>query len=58
MKIFFNNKRLIQSLKNEKNLGLVPTMGLIHKGHISLIKKSLSKCDKTLVSIYINKPSI
>ena len=40
----------------KKNLGFVPTMGGIHLGHISLIKKSISQCDKTIVSIFINKP--
>ena len=39
-----------------KNIGFVPTMGSLHKGHISLIKKSLSQSSKTLVSIYVNKP--
>ena len=36
------------------NLGFVPTMGGIHSGHISLINESKKKCNKTLVSIYIN----
>ena len=31
-------------------------MGALHLGHISLIKKSISQCDKTVVSIFINKP--
>ena len=39
----------------ENNLGFVPTMGGIHKGHISLIKKSISQCHKTIVTIYVNK---
>ena len=56
MKIILNKNKLIRSIKNQKNLGFVPTMGAIHKGHISLIKKSNSICDKTLVSIFINKP--
>ena len=29
-------------------------MGGLHKGHISLIKKSQKKCNKTLVSIFVN----
>ena len=37
-----------------KNIGFVPTMGGIHKGHISLIKKSKKNCKKTLVSIFVN----
>jgi pantoate--beta-alanine ligase len=31
-------------------------MGAIHQGHISLIKKCISQCEKTIVSIFINKP--
>ena len=56
MKIFFNKKRLIKEIQNTKNLGFVPTMGSIHKGHLSLIKKSKKLSDKTIVSIFINKP--
>ena len=55
MKIFFNRNKLIKFIKSEKNLGFVPTMGSIHKGHVSLINKSISQCDKTIVSIFINK---
>ena len=36
------------------NLGFVPTMGTLHNGHLKLIKKSIKKCKKTLVSIYVN----
>ncbi len=56
MKIFFNKKRLIKEIQNIKNLGFVPTMGSIHKGHLSLIKKSKKLSSKTIVSIFINKP--
>jgi len=56
MKIFLNKNKLIKFIKNEKNLGFVPTMGSIHLGHISLFKRSISQCKRTIVSIFINKP--
>ena len=56
MKIILSKKSLIKIIQKEKNLGFVPTMGAIHKGHLSLIKKSIKSCNKTIVSIFINKP--
>ena len=55
MKIILNKKNLIEIIKNKKKIGFVPTMGAIHRGHISLIKKSIKDCDMTIVSIFINK---
>tara|TARA_B000000460_G_C21466240_1_gene370408 strand:+ start:35 stop:844 length:810 start_codon:yes stop_codon:yes gene_type:complete len=56
MKIFSKKRDLLKFIQREKNLGFVPTMGAIHLGHVSLIKKSLNQCNKTIVSIYINRP--
>ena len=54
MKILLNNQTLNNKLRPFNDVGFVPTMGGIHKGHISLIKRSIKTCNKTIVSIFIN----
>jgi pantoate--beta-alanine ligase len=45
---------LRQYRNNGQTLGLVPTMGALHDGHISLVRKAKEKCQKTAVSIFVN----
>ena len=54
MKVLRNIGGLKKAISETRNLGFVPTMGGLHKGHVSLIRKSQTKCKKTLVSIYVN----
>ena len=56
MKIILKKKEIANFIQKETNLGFVPTMGALHLGHISLIKKSINQCKKTIVSIFVNKP--
>ena len=54
MKIFKNKDQLRREIGNKKSISFVPTMGGLHKGHISLIKTAKKYSKETLVSIYVN----
>ena len=54
MKLLKQITDLNKAINTEKELGFVPTMGSLHKGHELLIKVSKKLCKKTLVSIFVN----
>lgn len=58
MEIFTTIESLSEFLESErkknKKIGLVPTMGALHSGHISLISASKQKADCTVCSVYVN----
>ena len=56
MQIFNTVNKLTSFLKDyrNKNIGLIPTMGSLHEGHLSLITKSIKVCDITICSVFVN----
>jgi len=54
MIIFKSINTLVKEVNFKANIGFVPTMGSLHKGHISLINTSKKKCKKTIVTIFVN----
>ena len=47
-------ERLAQERKEGHTIGLVPTMGALHEGHASLVRRSVEENDVTAVSIFLN----
>lgn len=47
-------KAVSTSKNEEKTIGFVPTMGALHQGHISLVKKCCKQNDVCIVSIFVN----
>lgn len=43
-----------KQVEQKVTLGFIPTMGALHEGHLSLVRRSRSENDRTLVSIFVN----
>lgn len=58
MKVINTKNELISfigsSKKEGKSIGLVPTMGALHNGHLSLVKACKKNCDVTVASVFVN----
>ena len=57
MQVFYKNKSLqntLAKLKTGASIGFIPTMGALHKGHLSLINRAKEENDNVVVSIFVN----
>ena len=53
-KIVDLQNELFDRRKEGKEIGLVPTMGALHEGHASLVKRSVKENGVTVVSVFLN----
>lgn len=55
MKVFKTSHSLVEYLSNEtRSIGMVPTMGALHPGHLTLIERAVEENKRVLISIFVN----
>ena len=43
-----------QSNRRQKRIGFVPTMGFLHEGHATLVRRARAECDVVVASVFVN----
>jgi len=54
LRAYSSFKEIVRLVKKADSIGLVPTMGSLHDGHLSIIKKAIIKNEIVIVTIYVN----